>query len=50
MGSADTMPLIIQKPYYENNANGEDYQYSTYLKILPCNDQIKELQTILRDK
>lgn len=33
--------------------NGIDYineDFGKNLKILPCNEQIKELQTILRDK
>lgn len=28
----------------------EQYNFGKYLKVLPTNDQIKELQTILRDR
>ena len=33
-----------------NDTTIETYDYGKNLKILPPNDQIKELQTILRDK
>jgi hypothetical protein len=52
MGSADT---AIKKLSSKNgcvvqvNDNTED-EYGHNLKILPTNDQVNELQTILRDK
>lgn len=45
MGSADT--ISVKKCINENDINEE---YGQNLKLLPCNDQVKELQTILRDK
>lgn len=58
MGSADT---ASQKVANENGSvdkitnngevnNGEVYDYGPNLKVLPSNNQVKELQTILRDK
>lgn len=46
MGTADT--TIVKK----HSAEGGDLidEYGHNLKILPTNDQVKELQTILRDK
>jgi len=43
MGSTDTTAKLM-------NDNHEIDEYGTNLKILPCNNQVKELQTILRDK
>ena len=47
MGSTDAIP-VVKKLLNENNDIVEEY--GPNLKILPCNDQVKELQTILRDK
>lgn len=46
MGSTDTAPVV--KKLNENNDVSE--VYGPNLKLLPCNNQVKELQTILRDK
>ncbi|XP_029676216.1 uracil phosphoribosyltransferase homolog isoform X1 [Formica exsecta] len=43
MGSADTATKLF-------NDSHEIEEYGTNLKILPCNNQVKELQTILRDR
>jgi hypothetical protein len=48
MGSAGDLPclnMILQDPKHEAM---EDF--GEKLKVLPTNDQIKELQTILRDR
>lgn len=37
-------PLLYQQKHDQVN------KYSPNLKFLPCNDQVRELQTILRDK
>ncbi|KAF7989435.1 hypothetical protein HCN44_008109 [Aphidius gifuensis] len=47
MGTNDTSTIINKKQSYEKNDIDE---YGKNLKILPTNDQVKELQTILRDK
>ena len=47
MGTQDTT-TVIKKHLSESNDNID--QYGPNLKILPTNDQVKELQTILRDK
>ncbi|XP_024946026.1 uracil phosphoribosyltransferase homolog isoform X2 [Cephus cinctus] len=47
MGSADTT-TVGKKLISDNNDTVEEY--GPNLKILPSNDQVKELQTILRDK
>lgn len=52
MGSADPINIKLSP---ENGSNLEqndilEGEYSKNLKILPTNDQVKELQTILRDK
>lgn len=46
MGSTEVTP--IPKKLNESNDIGD--VYGPNLKILPCNNQVKELQTILRDK
>lgn len=48
MGATDTT-TIIKKHLNEINNDIID-EYGPNLKILPTNDQVKELQTILRDK
>ncbi|XP_047369064.1 uracil phosphoribosyltransferase homolog isoform X2 [Vespa velutina] len=48
MGTADTIPVVKKLLINENNDIIEDY--GPNLKLLPCNNQVKELQTILRDK
>lgn len=51
MGSADPVAKKLSTENgtaVQNNDNLEEYGQN--LKILPTNDQIKELQTILRDK
>lgn len=48
MGTADTAPVVKKLLVNENNDISEDY--GPNLKLLPCNNQVKELQTILRDK
>lgn len=48
MGSGDTA-TVIKKLSIENNDTNND-EYGPNLKVLPTNDQVKELQTILRDK
>ncbi|KAL2731994.1 uracil phosphoribosyltransferase [Vespula squamosa] len=48
MGTADTLPVVKKLLVNENNDISEDY--GPNLKLLPCNNQVKELQTILRDK
>ncbi|XP_025074550.1 uracil phosphoribosyltransferase homolog isoform X2 [Pogonomyrmex barbatus] len=45
MGSTDTTTKLLN-----DNHEIDDHEYGTNLKILPCNNQVKELQTILRDK
>lgn len=47
MGTNDTA-TVIKKQQSESNDIIEEY--GPNLKILPTNDQVKELQTILRDK
>lgn len=48
MGTNDTSTIINKKQSYEKNDIIDEYGKN--LKILPTNDQVKELQTILRDK
>lgn len=48
MGTNDTSTLINKKQSCENGDIIDEY--GPNLKILPTNDQVKELQTILRDK
>ena len=47
MGSTDTVTGV--RKMTENNGD-IDGDYGPNLKVLPTNDQVKELQTILRDK
>lgn len=47
MGSTDTNNV---KKQLNHNNNEVIREYGPNLKILPTNDQVKELQTILRDK
>lgn len=47
MGSGDTA-TVIKKLSIDSNEITEEY--SRNLKLLPTNDQVKELQTILRDR
>lgn len=48
MGAADTTTTI--KKHLNDNNNDTIDEYGSNLKILATNDQVKELQTILRDK
>ncbi|KAI4499193.1 hypothetical protein M0802_005776 [Mischocyttarus mexicanus] len=47
MGTADTAPIVKKVLLNDSNEISEDY--GPNLKLLPCNNQVKELQTILRD-
>lgn len=49
MGTADAIPIVKNQKYAcDVSETGEEY--GPNLKILPSNDQVRELQTILRDK
>jgi hypothetical protein len=48
MGSAGDVQSMIMKLSDPKYDSGEDFGEN--LKVLPTNDQIKELQTILRDR
>lgn len=48
MGSTDTTTNVKKQLNHSNNEMF--HEYGPNLKILPSNDQVKELQTILRDK
>lgn len=52
MGSADPVNLKLLPEDCNNSEQNDELErnYSKNLKILPTNDQVKELQTILRDK
>lgn len=43
-------PIIIQEESVTVGQNGLNLNLGPQLKLLPLNDQIRELQTIIRDK
>lgn len=45
-----TKTELVSNGYAGKDELDTSSKYNGNLKLLPCNDQVKELQTILRDK